>query len=67
MLSLDPDTISLPSSEKTTELTSLEWPSNVCYSAPVVVSQSRTVLSLELDTITSLLSNEKATKLAVLK
>ena len=43
MFSLDPDTTSLPSGEKATDLTPSEWPSSVCSAAPVSVSQSCTV------------------------
>jgi hypothetical protein len=51
----------LPSGEKATDETELEWPSSLCCKAPVAASQSRTVLSLEPDT-TCLPSGEKATE-----
>src|SRR5437764_812929 len=64
--SFEPDTTSLPSGEKasdvTTELTKSEWPSGVCNTAFVPASQSLTVLSLEPDT-TSFPSGENATEL----
>jgi hypothetical protein len=41
----EPDTTSLPSGEKATDLTQSEWPLSVCSAAPVVASQSLTVLS----------------------
>ena len=52
---------SLPSAEKATELTELQWPSGVCSGAPVAASQSLTVWSCEPDA-TSLPSAEKATE-----
>ncbi|KFY83035.1 hypothetical protein V500_10208 [Pseudogymnoascus sp. VKM F-4518 (FW-2643)] len=43
---------SLPLGEKATELTEPKWPLSVCSAAPVVASQSRTVLSSEPDATT---------------
>src|SRR5271170_1439231 len=56
------DATSLPSGEKATELTPIEWPSSgsPC-GAPVAASQSLTVSSSEPDA-TSLPSGEKATE-----
>ena len=62
VLSSDADATSLPSGEKATALTELEWPSSVCSAAPVAASQSLTVSSSDADA-TSLPSGEKATAL----
>jgi hypothetical protein len=59
VLSDEADARSLPFGEKATALTQSLWPSSVCFQAPVVVSQSRTVLSSEADGRT-LPSSEKA-------
>src|SRR5438477_192168 len=53
---------SLSLGEKATDMTESEWPSSDCSSAPVVASQSRTVLSLDPET-TCVPSGEKATDL----
>jgi hypothetical protein len=60
VLSVEPEATSLPSGEKATLGTELEWPSSVLRAAPMAKSQSRMVLSLEPEA-TSLLSSEKAT------
>jgi hypothetical protein len=58
--------MSLLSDEKATEQIVHKWPLSGCCSVPVVISQSRIVLSLDLDT-TSLSSSEKATELTELE
>jgi hypothetical protein len=52
----------LPSGKKAAELTAPVRPSSVCSAAPVLASQSRTVLSSEQETI-CLPSGEKAAEL----
>jgi hypothetical protein len=52
----------LPSGEKATALTQLEWPSSVCNADPEPASHSLTVLSSNADA-SSLPSGEKATAL----
>ncbi|SLM38898.1 hypothetical protein LPUS_09283 [Lasallia pustulata] len=59
-MSLEPDASCLPSGEKATAETQLEWPSRVCNVAPIAASQIRTVMSLEPDA-SCLPSGEKAT------
>jgi hypothetical protein len=48
----------LPSSEKATTLTKLEWPSSVCSTTPDLASHSLTVLSSDADA-RALLSGER--------
>jgi hypothetical protein len=49
VLSYDADATCKPSLENTTLATDAVWPSSVCWHAPVLVSQSRTVLSSDAD------------------
>jgi hypothetical protein len=62
VLSIEPDTITIPSGEKETEQTQSVCPSNgLPMDCPVVAFQRRTVLSFEPDTI-CFPSGEKATE-----
>ncbi len=61
VVSCEADARSWPSGENTTELTILEWPSNVCRQVPVR-SQSLMVLSSEADA-SSWPSGENTTEL----
>src|SRR5277367_2600266 len=62
VLSLYADASVLPSGEKATAMTELEWPSSVCSTAPDPASHSLTVLSYDADA-SVLPSGEKATAL----
>ena len=66
MLSNEADARTLLSGENATVVTKERWPLSVSFQAPVVASQSRTVLSYEADART-LPSGENATALTELR